>query len=158
MAVDLLNIISFAVGIISLLYALYQQRQITQLRIYRIKNLRAALRSCTNVMSETYRLNKRKEEYGIQNSEAIAKIRDVHSNSTTLIRSFFEELSEIDKPWDEKQLQVYIDIGLITSEWMWEQAATFLEHKENVKRPTDLPKDTKDRIDYLIKHDVPNVE
>jgi hypothetical protein len=59
------------------------------------------------------------------------------------MRSLFHELSEIDKPFDGQKLNYYVKTGLITSKWVWEQAATYTDN-DSIEQPKDLPDNTHD--------------
>ncbi len=98
-------------------------------------------------MSDTFLLTKYPDHYGITNIKASNKIRGTHNDSTTLIWSFFQELSEIDKPWNQKKLDFYYKSGLITSKWVWLQAQLFVDNGVDITMPKDLPDNTIDCID-----------
>lgn len=143
---DIFGGISFIIGIASLVYAIYVQRQASKLRKYQIGKLRNCLKDCIIIMSQSFRLLRDTEKYGILDKEAIKKVSCIHSISATLIRSLFHELSEIDLPYDENRLKNYVSSGLITSQWVWEQAVTFVKDANGISIP-DLPADTKDYVE-----------
>jgi hypothetical protein len=137
-------IISLIITIISLGVAIYQTSRISQIKMLRVKKLRSDLASCRMIVSESYRLLKKRKKYGIDDIDAISKLRSVHSNSCMLLRSSFQELSEVDHPYNEKKLKLYVSLGLISTPWIWCQAALFLpKNFLEVKMP-DLQQETPD--------------
>lgn len=137
------DVVGVLIGVTGLVVAYLQYVRSAKYKESRINKLRTDLRAINLVMSETYRLATEREKYNIENVEALAKIRTAHSQACTLTRSILQELSEIDLPYDRNKLLKYKNNGLITSRWLWQQAASFLkEGDEDV--PSDLPEDTKD--------------
>lgn len=121
-----IEIIGLILGIGSFGVAIYQTSRISKIKKLRVNKLRSDLANCRMIVSETYRLLNKRKNYGIDDGGAISKLRSVHSNSCMLLRSFFQELSEVDHPYDEKKLKLYASLGLISTPWVWRQAALFL--------------------------------
>lgn len=134
------------IGIVGMSLAALQYIKSSNLRHYRVKKLRSDLRMSIIVMAETFRLCTQLEKYKISDLEAIGRIQGAHSQASSLVRSLFQELSEVDLPYDESRLKQYEHIGLISSKWLWQQAASFVERPGNLTMP-DLPNDTVDWMD-----------
>jgi len=140
-----INYISFLIAILSFIIAILQTIRLKHLNKLRVNNLRAAVQNCRLVMAESYRLLQNRKEYDIENNGVVSKLRAIHSNSCVLIRSFFAELSEIDKPYNENKLKHYVSLDLITSKWLYKQAAHFLSKPMlNTDLIKELPDDTPD--------------
>jgi len=148
MPLEPIDIISFIVGIISLVIALTQTIRLSHLKKLRVDSLRAALQNCRLTMLESDRLLNKRKEYGIENKGALIKIEAIHANSCGLLRSLFHELSQVDTPYNEKKLKQYISLDLITSKWFWKQAALFIPGKKLTTNIPNLPDDTPD---YMAK-------
>ena len=137
--------IGLLVGIIGISLATFQYWRSSNLRHYRIKKLRSDLRMSIIVMAETFRLCTQLDKYQISNVEAIGRMQGAHHQASSLVRSLFQELAEVDVPYNESRLKQYESIGLISSKWLWQQAASFVERPQNLTMP-DLPNDT---IDWM---------
>ncbi len=138
-----LGISGLLLGVVSFVYAIYQQRTAANLQTYRTKALRAELKECIVAMSQSYYLVSRNEDYEIRNPEALKKISVIHAATGSLLKQIFHELSEIDTPYNEAKLKQYVDSGLITSQWVWQLAYSFVQSGEEIKMP-DLPENTRD--------------
>ncbi len=145
---NLISIISFIVGIISLIIALTQTIRLSHLKKIRVDSLRSALQNCRLTMLESDRLLNKRNEYGIESKGALIKIEAIHANSCGLLRSLFYELSQVDTPYDEQKLKQYISLDLITSTWLWKQAALFIPGQSFPSNIPELPNDTPD---YMAK-------
>ncbi len=140
---DLFGITGILIGIVSLGYAIYTNHKIKKLKAHQIDNLRSTLKDTIVVMTQTYRLINQPEKFGINDQQAIKRISAAHSNSATIIRAVFRDLSKIDLPYDSEKLNGYVQAGLITSNWVWRQALTYADNPSSFKKP-DLPEDTPD--------------
>ncbi len=138
--------IGLLVGTVGTFLAIIQYWKSSNLRRYRVKKLRSDLRSSIIVMSETFRLCTQLEKYQINDIEAIGRIKAAHSQASALVRSLFQELSEVDLPYNEFRLNQYVSIGLISSKWLWQQASTFVPKPENLEMP-NLPSNVIDWMD-----------
>ena len=145
---DIINIISAIVGIISLIIAYNQTIKLSRLQKLRVDNLREALQNCRLTMLESDRLLNNRKKYDLENKGALIKIQAIHSNSCGLIRSLFHELSQVDTPYNEQKLEDYIILDLITSKWLWKQAALFIPTQE---RTLEIPKLPDDTLEYMAK-------
>ncbi len=145
---NIVTIVSVIVSTISLIFAITQMVRLSHFRKLRISNLRSALQNCHLTMVESDRLLNNRKEYNLENKGALIKIEAIHANSCGLIRSLFHELSQIDTPYDEKKLKQYVSIDLITSKWLWKQAALFIPRQNNFDEMPELPDDTPD---YMTK-------
>ncbi len=134
------------IGAISLTYAIYTNREARQLKAHQIDNLRSSVKDCIVVMNQTYRLMNQPEKFEIENQQALKRISLTHSNSTTIIRALFRDLSKIDLPYDNEKLHGYVQAGLITSNWVWEQALTYAANPKAFEKP-QLPDDSPDWFD-----------
>jgi hypothetical protein len=114
-----------------------------QYKKYQVKELKGALKESIIIMSQSFRLSREPEKYGITSQDCLRRISAIHTISTSLMRSLFHELSEIDKPFDGQKLNYYVKTGLITSKWVWEQAATYTDN-DSIEQPKDLPDNTHD--------------
>ena len=144
----IITIISAAAGVISVIFAVTQTVRLSHFRKIRISNLRSSLQNCRLTMVESDRLLNHRKEYNLGNKGALIKIEAIHANSCGLIRSLFHELSQIDTPYNEKKLKQYVSIDLITSKWLWKQAALFIANQSDVTEMPELPDDTHD---YMAK-------
>lgn len=143
---QILGTAGLLVGVISFAYAVYTNREMKKLKAHQIDNLRSTLKDTIVVMVQTYRMMNQPEKYGISDPQAIKRISAAHSNSATIIRAIFRDLSKIDLPYDNDKLNGYVQAGLITSNWVWQQALTYAESPASFKRP-ELPNDTPDWFD-----------
>jgi hypothetical protein len=138
--------IGIMIGTLSLMVALIQTVRLNRLRKLRINRLRQDLISCRLAVVESDRLHRRREEYGINDPGAIARVRSIHANACNLTRSLFEQLSEVDRPYDANKLEQYVRLDVITSKWFWRQAALFVENPSKLAMP-ELPEDTPDYME-----------
>ena len=145
---DIISIMSATVGIISLIIAITQTIRLSYLRKLRVGNLREALQNCRLTMLESDRLLNNRKEYDLENKGALIKVQAIHSNSCGLIRALFHELSQVDTPYNVQKLEDYISLDLITSKWLWKQAALFIPTQERTFEIPELPDDTPD---YMAK-------
>lgn len=148
MPFDPIAIGSAAVGLISLVIAATQTIRLSHLKKLRIDSLRSALQNCRLTMLESDRILNNREKYGLENRGALIKIQAIHSNACTLLRSLFKELSQADIPYDKKKLELYISLDLVTSKWLWKQAAFFVSGD---KFPINMPDLPDDSPDYMAK-------
>lgn len=138
--------VSILIGVLSLLVAAIQTIRLNTLRRLRIHRLRQDLVSCRQAVVESDRLHRKREEYGIKDPGAVARIRSIHANACTLTRSLFEQLAEVDKPYDASKIEQYVRLNLITSKWFWMQAALFVKNPSALAMP-ELPEDTPDYME-----------
>ncbi|WP_157956773.1 hypothetical protein [Salinicola halimionae] len=144
-------IISMLIGATSIFYAIYTKRQMSKIEDHRIKNLRSSLKRCISVMGKSFRLTQNSEQYSIHDKEAIRQISCIHTTSLDLIRDLFQDLSELDSPYDTKKLNFYTSSGIITSKWVWEQAAMFVLNDSTIEMPPNLPENTIDWVTDTIE-------
>ena len=144
MPFDPLAIGSAVIGVISLIIAVTQTIKLSHMKKLRIDSLRSALQNCRLTMLESDRLLNKREEYSLENKGALIKIQAIHSNACVLIRSLFKELSQADTPYNKKKLELYISLDLITSKWLWKQAAFFISGNKFPSKIPDLPDDSPD--------------
>ncbi len=136
--------VGISVSLVSLFIAIFQSAKLANFRKYRVKCLRVALQNTRIVMLESDRLLNDRIRYGIEDKRAIMKLEAIHANSCGTMRSLFQELSEADTPYNETKLKIYISLGLISSKWIWQQAAMFMTGPlQNYPMP-DLPDDSPD--------------
>ena len=59
-------------------------------------------------------------------------------------------MEDFRKMYDEKKLQLYVSLDMITSQWLWKQAAMFIETPRlNLSMPENLPIDSPDAMTEL---------
>jgi len=80
MSLDPIGIISFIVGIISLVIALTQTIRLSHLKKLRIDSLRSALQNCRLTMLESDRLLNKRKEYGLESKGALIKIGKIEGH------------------------------------------------------------------------------
>jgi hypothetical protein len=144
--------VSILVGVLSLVVAAIQTARLNRLRKLQIHRLRQDIVKCRQAIVESDRLSRRQDEYGINHPAAIGKIRSIHSNACNLVHSLFEQLSEVDSPYDADKLKQYVKLNLITSKWFWQQAALYVENPTNLEMPSDLPDNTPDYMEGVSGH------
>ena len=105
-------------------------------------------------MLESDRLLNKRRQYRLDDRGALIKLEAIHANPCGTIRSIFHELSQVDCPYDERRLHEYISVGLITSKWLWKQAALILQDTPDVSQVPDLPDDTPDLMSAAGRWDV----
>lgn len=138
------TVVGTLISIISLGFAIIQTIRLAQLRRLRVNSLRAALQSCRLPMVESDRLLNNRRHYGLEDRGALIKLEAIHANSCATIRAIYNELSQVDIPYDVRRLQEYVQLGLITSKWLWTQAALSLMEPYDVSQVPDLPDNTPD--------------
>ena len=139
-----LTILGTIVSVVSLAFAVIQTLRIANLRRLRVNSLRAALQNCRIPMLESDRLLNKRISYHLMDRGALIKLEAIHANSCGTLRAIFHELSQVDLPYDERRLQEYVSLNLITSKWLWTQAALFLPYPPDPSKVPDLPDDTPD--------------
>lgn len=140
---DSIGIIGIVIGVASLVYAFFQGRKSADAKRLRVHNLRAALKHCNLIVVETDRLLRNAEHFRLTSPDAVSKVRSVHANGCAIVRQTFQELAELDLPYDDQRLHSYVRAGLISSEWFWQQAIMFVDSPHKIEPPS-LPEHTKD--------------
>ncbi|MFM0276856.1 hypothetical protein P0D75_02400 [Paraburkholderia sediminicola] len=141
---DGLGIVGIAIGVVSLAYAVFANRELARVRKFQAEKLRSNIKECIILMVESFRLIKNKTEFELAHPDVLLKLGAIHTTSTGLLRTLFQELSQVDKPYDLEKLNFYVSTGVITSQWVWEQAATFLDVPGGISPPPNLPEKTRD--------------
>lgn len=141
-----IELASVLMGILSLVVAVIQTFRLNKLRKLQIHRLRQDLVNCRQAVVESDRLSRRRNEYGINHPAVIGKVRSINANACNLTRSLFEQLSQVDRPYNADRLKQYVKLDIITSKWFWRQAALFVENPSNLEMP-DLPDDTPDYME-----------
>jgi hypothetical protein len=139
---EAIGLVGAIASVASLAYALYARRELAKLKEYQIANLRNTLKHALVTMSNSYQLMNYPQKYDLSNNAAtLERISATHISSTSIIRSIFSELSRLDLPYDDEKLNGYVKAGLITSNWVWEQALMYAKNPNSFNKP-DLPEDT----------------
>lgn len=127
------------IGVLGLIVGLLSMVRSNKLKRQQVINLRKNLHVCRRLVYHTWQLNKYRRKYGITSDDTVSQLAKIDGRARTLLESTLSDLSQLDTPWNQKKLQFYVDKEMISSKWLFREAAKFAESSTSV--PEHLPDD-----------------